>query len=264
MKKILVLCDLEGVSGVVSFETDTSPDGINYRRSLRLAAGELNTLIRGLRRGGADEILLVDGHGYGGIDPELITEDADIYLGRPLFFPFELDKGWDGFVLFAHHAMAGTKGANLCHSWSHTTIYECKLNKKPIGEIGWYIYLAGYFKVPSILITGDDKACAEAKLYSPNINCAVVKKGISTNSAICKPPKFSQKIIEKMAEVAVRFIEKHKLPRLPSSPYNAEKVFLDPRYADIFCSQRPWAMRINNRTVSVSDNDFFNLTKKFL
>ncbi|MCD6562920.1 MAG: M55 family metallopeptidase, partial [Thermoproteales archaeon] len=82
-RKIFVLGDLEGVSGVVSFDTDTSPQGKNYERSLRLATRELNALIRGLRKGGADYIIFLDGHGWGGINFELIEEDVDVLYGRP-------------------------------------------------------------------------------------------------------------------------------------------------------------------------------------
>ncbi|HDJ89704.1 MAG TPA: hypothetical protein ENG40_03325 [Thermoprotei archaeon] len=262
-KRIFILCDLEGVSGVVSFDTDTAPGQVNYKRSLRLASNELNALIRGLRKGGADEIAVLDGHGSGGIDIELIEEDVDIYLGRPISPPFDLDKGWDGIVLFAHHAMAGTPNANLCHSWSHTTIYEVRLNNKPIGEIGWYTYLSAYYKIPVILVTGDDKACMEAKKYISNIETAIVKRGLNTNAAICKPPHIAQKIIENAAERAMKRIDKIMLAKLPKPPYIATRTYLDPTYADIFCEKRPWVERVNERTISIKSTDYLDLTKKF-
>jgi len=263
-RKIFVLGDLEGVSGVVKFDVDTSPQGKNYERSLKLATWELNALIRGLRRGGADYITFLDGHGWGGINFELIEEDVDVVLGGPLYPPFEISGEYDGLVLFAHHAMAGTPGANLCHSWSHTTIVECRLNDKPIGEIGWYIYLAAYFNIPAILITGDDKACLEAGQYIPNIETAIVKRGINTSTAICKPPKIAQKIIEKAAENAMKRIDEIKPARLPKSPYKAFRKYVDPLYVEIFLKNRPWANRVDERTIMVSSDDYLELTKLFL
>ncbi|OYT31877.1 MAG: hypothetical protein B6U94_01605 [Thermofilum sp. ex4484_79] len=263
-KRILILGDLEGVSGVVSFDTDTAPGQINYERSLRLATGELNALIRGLRNGGAGKITFIDGHGYGGINFELIDEDIDVIMGRPLYPPFGFGKEYDGVVLFAHHAMAGTPNANLCHSWSHSTIYECRLNNEPIGEIGWYSYLAAYYGIPVILVTGDDKACNEAKRYVPDIETAVVKIGLNTTAAICKPPKISQKIIEKAARNAMARIESIKPAVLPRPPYVATRTYLDPKYAESFLKHRPWAEKVDERTVRVRSKDYLELTTLFL
>jgi D-amino peptidase len=262
-KLVFVLCDLEGVSGVVNFDADCAPGQPNYTRSLRLATEELNALIRGLRRGGAEEITVLDGHGPGGLDIELVKEEAEIYLGRPLSFPFGLDRGWDTVVLFAHHAMEGTPEANLRHSWSHKSIEECTLNGEPIGEIGWYVYLAGYFGVPVILITGDDKACAEAQRYVPNMEIAVVKKGCSVSMAICKSPHASRRIIEKAAERAMQRIEEIK-PVIPSPPYRATRRYAEPKMAEGFCSSRPWAQRIDEKTVAVESDDYLDLSRRFL
>ena len=263
-KKIFILGDLEGVSGVVRFDRDTSPGGRYYERSLRLATQELNALVRGLRKGGADYIAFLDGHGAGGIDIELIEEDVDIILGRPVYAPYGMSDEYDGVVLFGHHAMAGTPGANLCHSWSHATIVECRLNGEPIGEIGWYTYLPAYFGVPVILVTGDDKACKEAKKYIPNMEVAVVKKGINTSMAICKPPKIARKIIEEAAERAVKRIGEIKPAKLPMSPFKATRKYIDPQYAENFVKARPWAKRIDERTIMVEAEDFLELTKLFL
>ncbi len=263
-RKIFVLGDLEGVSGVVSFDTDTSPQGKNYERSLRLATRELNALIRGLRNGGADYIIFLDGHGWGGINFELIEEDVDVLYGRPVYAPFGISEKYDGVVLFAHHAMAGTRGANLCHSWSHSTTVECRLNGEPIGEIGWYVYLSAYFGIPVILTTGDDKACEEARKYIPNMEVAVVKKGINTSMAICKSPKVAQKIIEEAAERAMRRIDEIKPAKLPNPPYQATRKYIDPLYAEGFVKSRPWAKLIDERTIMVEADDYLELTKLFL
>lgn len=262
-RRIYVLCDLEGVSGVVSFDADCAPDGPNYRRSIRLASEELNALIRGLREGGAGEILVVDGHGPGGLDVEAIREEVDLLLGRPIRPPFEMDKGWDALVLFAHHAMEGTEGANLAHSWSHKGIEECRLNDRPIGEIGWYIYLAGYFGMPAILITGDDKACAEARGYVPQIEAAVVKVGLNKTAAICKPPPVARKIIREAARRAMGKLREIEPVRL-DPPYRAVRRYREAELADRFCSSHPWAERVDERTVAVESDDYLDLTLKFL
>lgn len=263
-KRICVLCDLEGVSGVVNWDTDTGRDQPNYQRSLRLATNELNALLRGLKWGGAEEILVVDGHGEGGLELELVTEEADVLIGRPITVPYWLDGGWDGVAYFAHHSMAGTEGGNLCHSWSHVSVVEVRLNNQPVGEIGWYIYLAGYFKSPAILVTGDDKACAEAKRLAPAIETAVVKTGLNATTAICKPPPVAQNIIGRAAGRAMqRLAEMTPVPP-PGPPFRVTRTYAEASMAEAFCSSKEWAQRVDERTVAVESDDYLDLSKKFL
>ncbi len=262
--RIYVLCDLEGVSGVVSFDTDTRPGKPNYQRSLRLAGAELSAMIRGLRRGGASDVIVLDGHGPGGLDVETITEPAEIRLGRPIIPPFGLQgDDYDAVVLFAHHSMAGTVGGNLCHSWSSAGIVECRLNDQPIGEIGWYCYLPGYFGKPVILITGDDKACAEGRRYVPNMVTACVKTGINASAAVCKSPPEARAIIEAASEDAVQRASSVE-PVCPAGPYRATRMYLDPTPAEAFCTTHPQAERADARTIAVTSDDFLELTRAFL
>jgi len=261
-KRIFVLCDLEGVSGVVNWG-DTGP-GPTYQRSLRLATEELNALLRGLRAGGAEEIAVLDGHGGGGLDPELVTEECEVRLGRPIRAPYGMDEGWDGVVYFAHHSMAGTPGGHLCHSWSHETVVECTLKGEPIGEIGWYIYLAGYFGARAMLVTGDDKACAEAERYAAGIEKAVVKKGVNTTTALCRPPQVARAIIEDAARRAMKRLEEMEPPAVPKAPYLVTCRYIDPTMAEEYCAARPWARRVDARTVAIEADDYLELSKRFL
>ena len=60
--KIYILTDLEGVSGVVSFDEQTSPQGRYYEQAKRLLTGEVNAACEGAFQGGADEVVVLDGH----------------------------------------------------------------------------------------------------------------------------------------------------------------------------------------------------------
>ena len=68
--KVYIMTDLEGVAGVVSFEDDDMRDSRYYERSKRLLAGETNAAVEGCLAAGATEILVVDGHGPGGLNPD--------------------------------------------------------------------------------------------------------------------------------------------------------------------------------------------------
>ncbi len=263
-KRICVLCDLEGVSGVVSWDTDTGRGQPYYQRSLRLATNELDALLRGLRWGGATEILVLDGHGDGGLELELISEDADVLIGRPIQYPYGLDAGWDGVAYFAHHSMAGTPSGNLAHSWSHESVVEVRLNDHPIGEIGWYIYTAGDFNSPAILVTGDDQACAEAKRLAPAIETAVVKTGLNATTAVCKPPRIAQDIIGRAAGRAMQRLPEMAPVAPPGPPFRVTCTYSKAEMAEGFCRARAWAQRVDECTVACESDDYAELSRKFL
>ncbi|HPP12798.1 MAG TPA: M55 family metallopeptidase, partial [bacterium] len=70
--KIAVITDLEGTAGVVDFETQTYPGARYFEEAKLLATEEVNAACEGAFQAGADEVLVVDGHGAGGLIPEKI------------------------------------------------------------------------------------------------------------------------------------------------------------------------------------------------
>ncbi len=54
--KVYVVCDLEGVAGVVDFKKQCMEEGEYYQQAIRMATMELNALVEGAIEGGATEI----------------------------------------------------------------------------------------------------------------------------------------------------------------------------------------------------------------
>ena len=81
--KVYVVCDLEGVAGIVDFKKQCMEEGKYYQQAIRLATMELNALVEGAIEGGATEVYAWPGHGSfpGGIDFELIHPEC--ILGPP-------------------------------------------------------------------------------------------------------------------------------------------------------------------------------------
>ena len=69
--KIFLVTDVEGVAGVLDFENYCTNESMYYDKAKRLLTGEINACIDGFFAGGATEVRVCDGHGYGAIDPEL-------------------------------------------------------------------------------------------------------------------------------------------------------------------------------------------------
>ena len=205
--KIYIVTDNEGLSGVSSSvyisEEKGRPDLIAESR--KLLAAEINACVEGCVRGGATEIVVRDGHGGGqNVTRAMIDGRADLIGGQtPGVLLADLDDS-AGLILLGYHAMAGTAGAVCEHTMSSKTWQNVWINGRKTGEIGICAYVAGEHGVPVIMVSGDDKACAEAAEWLPEAVTCQVKKGFSCDGARIPAPEKSLRLITAKAEEAVR------------------------------------------------------------
>ena len=184
-KKIYVLTDLEGISGVYKFTQTRETDTVPAREAREYFMGDLAAVIRGLRDGGATEILVLDGHGNTALLPHLMAPGAKYITGRPLPKEFYgLDDSYAGVVFFGFHAMMGTPDGVLNHTQSSKTENRYWYNGVESGELVQCAALAGHFGVPPILVSGDEATCREAeRFFGPTCVTVAVKKGINREAA---------------------------------------------------------------------------------
>lgn len=216
--RIYVLTDQEGVAGVVSSTDYAAPDARYYETARRLLTLEVNAAVDGAFDGGASEIFVLDGHGHGSIDVELLHPEACVLTGRPIRFPFDFDASFDALMFVGQHAKSNTDGGHLSHTGSMNQ-EDLLLNRVSLGELGWYMQLAGYYGKPTILVTGDQAACDEALALEPAVEVAAVKRGIRNGpasglpadthrlhneAAIHRSPAKARAMIRTAAERAVR------------------------------------------------------------
>ena len=113
------MTDLEGVCGVVSFDDYAVPEGRYYELARELTTKETNAAVEGVLEAGAEEVLVVDGHGYGAINPVLLNPSAELLTGRPFGncnYPFGCDESFSAAVIIGQHAKSNTDGGHLCHT----------------------------------------------------------------------------------------------------------------------------------------------------
>ena len=205
--KIYILTDMEGVGGVINRSQVFSSQAY-YEKTREWLTLEVNAAVEGAIQGGATEILVLDGHGANNACNmlyEKLHKGAQYIQGSPwdAYLP-SLDDSCDGFLHIGAHAMAGTQGAILEHTMSSEAWVEMLVNGKPMGEIGLCAACAGHFGVPFIMVSGDDKACAESAGYSPGIETAIVKYGISRHCARLLPMPVVHDLIREKARAAVQ------------------------------------------------------------
>lgn len=176
--KIMIFTDMEGVAGNLNFNDWCRADGQFFAKGQRLLTGEVNAAIDGLSAGGAKELIVVDGHGPGGIDPEILDERAILVRGRGEYmWPWGLDTSFDGLAIVGQHAKAGTPYSHMTHTQWFNYI-DLSVNGISIGEYGQLALCAMELGVPTILACGELALTQEAELLTPGVITVSVKRGL--------------------------------------------------------------------------------------
>lgn len=203
--RILISADMEGATGV-TWTADVTPDTEQWQRFRRLFTGDVNACVAGLRAGGATAVLVNEAHDT---QRNLLLEDLDpaarLLTGRhkPLSMMQGVDSGVDGVVFLGYHAGAGGDGV-LAHTYLANSVTGVWLDGEPAGEGRLNAALAAEHGVPVLLVTGDDRTCADAAGYAPDAHRVAVKECVSRYAAICSPPQRTGEWISTAATAAMR------------------------------------------------------------
>jgi len=213
--KILIAVDMEGITGVVSWN-HVAHDHPEYARFRKLMTYDVNAAIRGAFEGGASEVLVSDGHGYGrNILIEELDPRAHLNSGTPSPFSMVqgIDSGVTAVMYVGYHARIGTQNAILEHTWSDERVANLWINGDLFGEIGLNAAVSGHFNAPVIMISGDQSACAEAAGLLKGIETAIVKYASGRMAAELLPPSVTQELIQAAAMRAIIRLKAGQAPQ---------------------------------------------------
>jgi len=233
--KILIAADMEGVSGVTTWDQVASGEP-EYARFCHIMTEDVNAAVRGAFDGGAKEVIVTDGHAAGSnILIDELDQRATLNTGSPS--PLAMMQGVDeadGVIYVGYHARAGSQNGILDHTWSSKTVANVRLNDILVGEYGLNAAVAGYFDVSVLMITGDQTTCNQAVDLLGEIETVVVKHATGRYSAKCLPPKIAQDKIQKSAARAVNCLSKQKGPKpfVLDEPVLLSVEFFDSAMAD--------------------------------
>jgi D-amino peptidase len=188
--KVQMWCDMEGVAGIVSWD-QVGGGKPQFEEGRLLYTNEINAAVRGAKKAGATEIIVIDGHGAGnGFSmnswrKDLLEPGAEYITGyRWGCYVHAFASGCDALLLPGAHAMAGTPDGVLSHTMSSHSWYNASFNGVKVGESGIIAAIAGSFGVPCVWTSGDAATVREvSNLVGHQIGKCVVKEGLGRYSA---------------------------------------------------------------------------------
>jgi D-amino peptidase len=268
--KIVISADIEGIAGLVSDREEGYPKKIigdveqnpDYLRARGWLTADINAAIEGAKAAGATSFVVHDTHGlnYRNINLDDLDPSAEYVAGRPIIFyeyPDLEDNKYDGAFMIGMHARAGQPGI-ISHVLDWPLIRDVRLNDIPVGESQITAALAGYYEIPTLLITGDDVICNEVKDWTHGqIETAIVKKSFSRYAARCLPLKEARNLIKEAAFGAVQ--RRNDIP--PSkmeSPIRLDVEFTDRENAR-YVSWMPQIEYDGNCMTSYTGTDFLKV-----
>ena len=189
--RVLISADMEGATGV-TWPADVAPGTEQWQRCRRMFTSDVNAAIAGFFDAGADEVLVNEAHAT---MRNLLLEDLDrravMLTGRhkELSMVEGIQDPEVGAVAFiGYHAAAGAEGV-LAHTYLANSITSVRVNGQLGSEGRLNSLVAAEYGIPVVLVTGDDRTCADAAGYAPQALTVAVKKCVSRYAAICLPPQ---------------------------------------------------------------------------
>ncbi|WP_025785939.1 M55 family metallopeptidase [Sporosarcina sp. D27] len=251
--RIYISADIEGVSGVVHGE-HTLRDGKEHDYARKLMTEEVNACIEGALEAGADEIVVNDSHGtMRNILPDQLHSRARLLMGSPkkLAMVEGLTSEYDAVLFVGYHTRAGSNGI-LNHTFSGRVIKTIRVNSIDMGEFGLNALVAGYYKVPTVFVSGCNLLADEARAVIPEIESAIVKESISRTAALNLSPAESRLLIRQGTKRSLKDV-RSKTPFRMEGPFTVEIEFLNTGYADaaeivpIYERSNPLTVRFTNQ-----------------
>jgi D-amino peptidase len=249
--RVYIVCDMEGVSGVVDWKQVTFSDPASVQ-GRRFATEDLNAVVEGVLAGGAIEIVAWDGHGNfpGALDPELLHPACKLIMNGAQEGPVGRAAGqFDVAMMCGLHAMAGAKGGVLAHSFTRA-IAGFWVNGIEMGEIGMNLLGAGELGLPNVFLSGDLAAVREVQALVPEVECVAVKQGIEPYGVLVTPTRKAYEELRAGAERAMALartgrIKPYQLPK----PYTMVTRWHKEEHAEQDAKGRPGARLVDPFTV---------------
>jgi D-amino peptidase len=260
--KFLISADMEGATGV-TWPADVEPGTEQWQRCRSMFTSDVNAAVAGLFDGGADEVVVNEAHStMRNLLLEEFDERASMITGRhkDLTMVEGVQAGdVDGAVFLGYHAGAGAEGV-LAHTYLPNSITGVWVDDAPASEGRLNALVTAEYGTPVVLVTGDDRACADAAAYAPEAHTVPVKDYVSRYAARCRPPARTSAEIRQAAKASTALARR----RVPATagPFTVEIEVDATQLADFACMV-PTVERIGERRVRYVAPNAYEMIRAF-
>jgi D-amino peptidase len=249
-KTIFLITDAEGVGGVCR-QDQTEPKDQEMRQ---LLTGEINAAVEGFLAGGAQEVIVWDGHdGSQTLSTLTIHPKARLVMGA-LGPSMLMERRFSAVAYVGQHSKANIRGGVMAHSYSSLGIQNMLLNGKPVGEIDVIAAMAGHFGTPVIMLSGDQAAANELREIVPGAEVAVVKEGFGRYNCISLSATAARDTIREAARRSVSKIGTIK-PYTVSGPVTLQIEYTTRNSLPVEAESRTGAEVLDDRTIRFRGKD---------
>jgi len=224
--KVHISVDMEGVAGTVTGD-QLGPTGFEYARYREFMTREALAAVNAAKEAGATEILVADSHGNGeNLLIEMFPPDVRIIRSWPRHqhMMAGIDETFDAAIFIGYHASTSNPRGVRAHTFSSARLTRVALNGKEVTEGAWNAAVAGHYKVPVVMISGDDAAIEEVRSLIGPIEAAETKKTLGFHAANTITPQASYELIGKKVKAALGRLQDFK-PYVMTSPVTVDVSF---------------------------------------
>jgi D-amino peptidase len=257
-KTIFMITDAEGVGGVCRQE-QTDPKDQEMRQ---LLTGEINAAVDGFLAGGADEVIVWDGHdGSQTLSTLTIHPKSKLVMGG-LGPSMLMERRFSAVAYVGQHSKANIRAGIMAHSYSSLGIQNMLLNGKPVGEIDVIAAMAGHFGTPVIMLSGDQAAADELREIVPGAELAVVKEGIGRYACISMSAASARETIREAARRSVAKIGSIK-PHVVPGPVTLQIEYTTRNSLPVGAELRTGAEVLDDRTIRFRAKDILEVWRLY-
>lgn len=250
---IFLITDAEGVGGVCR-QDQTDPKDAEMRQ---LLTGEINAAVDGFLAGGADEVVVWDGHdGSQTLSTLTIHPKAKLVMGA-LGASMMMDRHFSAVAYVGQHSKANVRGGIMAHSYSSLGIQNMLLNGKPVGEIDVIAAMAGHFGTPVVMLSGDRAAANELHDIVPDAELAVVKEGMGRYACLTLSAASARDLIRSAAQRSVGKIRSIKAYTV-KGPVTLQIEYTTRNSLPIDAGLRTGAEVLDDRTIRFRGKDILD------